>query len=44
MVEHLKDFPSNVVVAVDRPEGAAMKPFLKRLGHVSEWLPRTTDE
>jgi len=27
MVEHLKDFPSNVVVAVDRPEGAAMKPF-----------------
>jgi len=24
MVEHLKDFPSYVVVAVDRPEGAAM--------------------
>jgi hypothetical protein len=39
MVEHLKDFPSNVVVAE-----RGYETVLKRLGHVSEWLPWTKDE
>jgi hypothetical protein len=39
MVERLKDVPSNVVAAGDRPEGG-YETVLKRLGHESGWLPR----